>query len=452
MNNESGKESKESEKSDIANNAKANIYADNGDKTQKISAGKHAANSAESNEKSDSASKAAINNASANNVAANDTAASNRKPAANDVSDAKLNANAKPRTKEHFAHTFKNPDINFAKKQAEKLAIVIVTYKRRELLQVLFDSIKQLTVAPWRIIVVDNENSDATRSAVMNFSDELNGKWGQADADATGSQQRVIYAPQAENLGGAGGFSAGVKTAYDLGAEWFWVMDDDVAVEPEAIEKLAPWMPQYEAIQGSRYDYDGGDFYWQYNFIVPLGIPNPIAPAQFGPRRYAKMNTMCFEGALFKRSIVEKIGLPDSRFFIYWDDTIYGYLASKVCKPIVIADKIMRRTRVINNWNIAGMRQLNSTSDMNRYYIMRNRGHMARYFMDNGDFHPMLFALGTAATAVKELIRIIAVDNKSFFSGISNLFFGWRDSREILHDPSWQPMQPMQPMKSSQSA
>ena len=172
MNNESGKESKESEKSDIANNAKANIYADNGDKTQKISAGKHAANSAESNEKSDSASKAAINNASANNVAANDTSASNRKPAANDVSDAKLNANAKPRAKEHFAHTFKNPDINFAKKQAEKLAIVIVTYKRRELLQVLFDSIKQLTVAPWRIIVVDNENSDATRSAVMNFSDD----------------------------------------------------------------------------------------------------------------------------------------------------------------------------------------------------------------------------------------------------------------------------------------
>ncbi len=403
MNNESGKESKESEKSDTANNAKANIYADNGDKTQKISAGKHAANSAESNEKSDSASKAAINNASANNVAANDTAASNRKPAANDVSDAKLNANAKPRTKEHFAHTFKNPDINFAKKQAEKLAIVIVTYKRRELLQVLFDSIKQLTVAPWRIIVVDNENSDATRSAVMNFSDELNGKW----------------------VGGAGGFSAGVKTAYDLGAEWFWVMDDDVAVEPAAIERLAPWMPEYEAIQASRYDYDGGDFYWQYNFIVPLGIPNPVAPAQFGPRGYAKMNTMCFEGALFRRSIVDKIGLPDPRFFIYWDDTIYGYLASKVCK------------------------QLNSTSDMNRYYIMRNRGHMARYFMDNGDFHPMLFALGTAATAVKELIRIIAVDNKSFFSGISNLFCGWRDSREILHDPSWQPMQPM---KSSQSA
>lgn len=37
-----------------------------------------------------------------------------------------------------------------------------------------------------------------------------------------------------ENTGGAGGFSAGVERAFELGAEWFWVMDDDVAVEPTA--------------------------------------------------------------------------------------------------------------------------------------------------------------------------------------------------------------------------
>ena len=36
-------------------------------------------------------------------------------------------------------------------------------------------------------------------------------------------------------------FSAGVKRAYELGAQWFWVMDDDVMVVPEAIERLEPW-------------------------------------------------------------------------------------------------------------------------------------------------------------------------------------------------------------------
>ena len=86
------------------------------------------------------------------------------------------------------------------------------------------------------------------------------------------------------------------------------------------------------------------------------------------------------------------------------------------------------------------MRQLNSTSDMNRYHIMRNRGFMARYFMVHGDFHPFIFALGTALTAVKEVIRLIAVDRAHIFSGIGKLFTGWLDSRKILHDNSWKPM------------
>ena len=46
-----------------------------------------------------------------------------------------------------------------AKNTIEKLAIVVVTYKRQQLLATLFESIEKLTVAPWRIVVVDNEHS-----------------------------------------------------------------------------------------------------------------------------------------------------------------------------------------------------------------------------------------------------------------------------------------------------
>lgn len=186
----------------------------------------------------------------------------------------------------------------------------MVTYKRQQLLATLFESIEKLTVAPWRIIVVDNEHSDKTHGMVEEFSAKLTAQWGTTVADLSGNENRVVYAPQTDNLGGAGGFSAGVKKAYELGAEWFWVMDDDVAVMPEGIERLAKWTDRHDVIQGSRYDYDGGPFYWQYDFIVPLGIPNPIAPAAFGPAGYRVMDTLCFEGGLFRRNIVEKIGLP----------------------------------------------------------------------------------------------------------------------------------------------
>lgn len=268
----------------------------------------------------------------------------------------------------------------------DKLAIIVVTYKRQQLLEELLASFAQLTVAPWRIVIVDNEHSDETQDMVDEFREKADGLWGTTDADRKGGTSRVVYAPQTDNLGGAGGFSVGVKVAYDLGAEWFWVMDDDVAVLPDGIEKLAKWGRDHDVIQGGKLDFDGGPFYWQYNFIVPLGIPNPIAPAAFGSAGYRVMNTLCFEGGLFRRRIVEKIGLPDPRFFIYWDDTMYGYLASKVTNSIVVPDVVMRRTRDISNWDIAGLRQLNSTSDMNRYHILRNRGYMARYFMVHGDY------------------------------------------------------------------
>lgn len=327
-----------------------------------------------------------------------------------------------------------------AKATIEKLAIVVVTFKRQQLLATLMESIQELSVAPWRVVIVDNEHSDETQHMVEEFAQIVTKQWGTTVPDASGNESRVVYAPQTGNLGGAGGFNAGVKKAYELGAEWFWVMDDDVAVLPDSIEKLAKWTGKHDVVQGSRYDYDGGPFYWQYQFLVSLGIPNPIAPAAFGPAGYRVMNTMCFEGGLFRRNIVEQIGFPDPRFFIYWDDTMYGYLASKVTNPIVVPDMVLRRTREISNWDIAGVRQLNSTSDMNRYHIMRNRGYMARYFMAHGDYRPVLFALGTAATAAKELIRLFAVDREHIRTGVAQLWKGWRDSRALLHDGQWKPM------------
>lgn len=327
----------------------------------------------------------------------------------------------------------------------DRLALVVVTFKRQNLLAKLFDSFCALTQAPWRIIIVDNEHSDKTRDMVADLGRRTDALWGvdQERPDAEGGTARVAYAPQDDNLGGAGGFSAGVKRAWELGARWFWVMDDDVLVLPDAIDKLEPWTRDHEVVQGSRLDYDGGAFYWQYDFIVPLGIPNPVAPSAFDESGYRVMNTLCFEGGLFARSVVERIGLPDPRFFIYWDDTVYGYLASKVTEPIVVSDLILQRSRDIPNWDIAGVRQLNGTSDMNRYHIMRNRGYMMQYFRLHGDYNRFLFGLGTAATFAKEVIRLVMVNRDSIKTGIPALFRGMRDARKIYRDRDWRPMPPL---------
>lgn len=305
----------------------------------------------------------------------------------------------------------------------KKLAIVITTYKRNELLEKLLESIK--TEKPWKVVVVDNDPAGGAKQMALSFKGEMEKK-------GIG----VKYVRQKENTGGAGGFYVGVKTAYELGAEWFWLMDDDVMILPGAIKKLSKWEEKSPMIQASRLNSDGTPFYWQYRFMIPMAIPNPLAAKDCAPFRSA--NTCCFEGVLVKRSLVDKIGFPDPRFFIYWDDTTYGYLASKVSNPIVVPDLILQRTRFINNLKLRGNRRLNATSDLNRYYIMRNRGFLMRYLSLFGDFSPLFFGLGTFLTFLKEVVRIIVLDRRP--EAFLPLIKGWADSKRIMKDKMWKPV------------
>jgi GT2 family glycosyltransferase len=314
------------------------------------------------------------------------------------------------------------------------LGIVVVTYKRNELLATLFASFVALTTRPQLIVVVDNDANPDTRAMCEALQASL-----QPDA------VDVRYIAMETNTGGAGGFSRGVQEAYEAGTEWLWLMDDDVKLLEHATDALEPWLAISAAnnnrvLQVRRLNFNGEVFYWQYHFLNRLGIPNPLAKAAFAPgERSRKMNTACFEGGIFHRSVVAEIGLPDPRFFIYWDDTVYGYLASKETQPLLIADIVMQRTRDIAHARIGEARKLNGTSDMVRYHIMRNRGYIAKYLAQHGDYNPIIFGIGTAATAAKELIRIALVDHS--LAGVKAVFKGMLAARKIYADWSWQPMQ-----------
>ena len=323
-----------------------------------------------------------------------------------------------------------NPDV----------AIVITTYARRELLRVLLASIREMSVQPSAVYVIDNENSPETKALSEEFSVSE-------------------YVGMEENTGGAGGFSKGIELAYSKGHRWLWVMDDDVAVEKDALERLNVWAARAEkalaegksfsetpmVFQCRKINWDGDVFYWQYHFWNKLGIPNPVAPSKFEEgEKSREMNTMCFEGSLINRGVVERIGLPDARFFIYWDDTIYGYLASKVTKMLVVNEIIMRRTRELKNVKIGHVRKLNSTSNLSRYHIMRNRGHMAHYLMQNGDYNPVVFQLGTALTFCKEVIRLFV--SSEVKSGMPHIIRGMKDGKKIRRDRTWQPYSKAHPL------
>ena len=164
----------------------------------------------------------------------------------------------------------------------------------------------------------------------------------------------LVYRRLDENTGGSGGFSEGMRVAYELGSTWIWLMDDDVEVLPDGLAKMGAWAPRFKSIQGRRYDFDGSEFYWQYRVAEPLAIPIPFAPSGFDESGYKEMNSGCFEGMFIHRDIVGQIGLPDPRFFIYWDDQTYGWLASRITRSVIVNEFVLRRTREIKQAPLLG--------------------------------------------------------------------------------------------------
>ena len=308
----------------------------------------------------------------------------------------------------------------------ENLFAVVVTYNRADFLQNLLDSFDRLSTRPARILVVDNASTDHTADVV-------------ARASAAGGTP-IQYERLSVNAGGAGGFSRGVELALESGAEWLWLMDDDVEVLPGAVEALGRFTPEYSCLIGRRYDAKGKPFFWQHHFVEALGIFLPVSRDVFRHSDVFRTNVGNFEGMLIKASLARTIGLPDPRFFITWDDLIYGWLAAQQTPVVYVNAFVIKKVRVQRQVDL-GLRHLNDSSDLSRRYVMRNRGHVAQYLRAHGKFNRFGFGAGTALTYLKELVRLVVVERT--LKGIGLLWQGWRESRAILADTGWKPMPPL---------
>ncbi|WP_181033550.1 glycosyltransferase [Arthrobacter sp. SX1312] len=305
-----------------------------------------------------------------------------------------------------------------------RVFLVITTFNRAALLRELLDSIAALEPAPAGVVVVDNASTDATGDVL-------------ADAHLP---VPLFVERLPVNVGGSGGFAAGVARALEEGADWLWLMDDDVVALPDALASFAPWMGRYSCIHGRRYDAAGRPFFWQHVLDEFTGVHFPVRGDVFAASPVFHTNVACFEGMLVAADVVREIGLPDARFFLNGDDLTYGWLVSQRYPVAYVDAFVLRKTRAQRQVDL-GVRHLNESSDLSRFCGMRNRGYLARYLRLHGRYHRVGFGLGTLLSAGKELVRLLAVERS--VSGASQVWRGWRAARVILRDPDWQPEPPL---------
>lgn len=189
----------------------------------------------------------------------------------------------------------------------EKIVAVVVTYNRKAL---LLENIKSLLDQSLSdsldIIVVDNASTDGTKEALEEYI----------------NNDDIIYKNTGANLGGAGGFSFGVRTAVEAGYDYLWLMDDDTIPQRDALEVLLNAKIQLN----ENFGYLSGNVLWKDGTPCLMNKQkyfNKVVDIETNANDFISVTQSTFVSLFLPSKVVKQVGLPIKEFFIWGDDVEY---------------------------------------------------------------------------------------------------------------------------------
>ena len=99
-----------------------------------------------------------------------------------------------------------------------QISIIIPTYKRQKFLEEAIKSVLKQTFQDFEIIIVDDENSNETKTIIKNFNNK-----------------RIRYISHKNNRGVAAARNAGIKATT---SQYIFFLDDDDLIPKNALENL----------------------------------------------------------------------------------------------------------------------------------------------------------------------------------------------------------------------
>jgi rhamnopyranosyl-N-acetylglucosaminyl-diphospho-decaprenol beta-1,3/1,4-galactofuranosyltransferase len=182
---------------------------------------------------------------------------------------------------------------------------VLVTHRRPDELAKSLDALSAQTRRPDHLVVVDNDNDDRVKDLV------------------DGQPVPSTYLGSRRNLGGAGGFALGMLHAMALGADWVWCADDDGRpADSSVLARLMACAVRHGLAEVSPMVCDMDD---------PQRLAFPLRRGLVWRRRVSELRAeggsellpgiaSLFNGALFRASTLEAVGVPDLRLFVRGDE------------------------------------------------------------------------------------------------------------------------------------
>lgn len=280
----------------------------------------------------------------------------------------------------------------------EKIAGVIVTYNRKELLLDNLISQEKQTRKLDAIYIIDNASTDNTKSFVLNKTNN-----------------NIKYIRLEKNIGCAGAFSLGIEQAFKDNFDWVYVMDDDgkpfndLTIETliNKVYKLH-YNKNNKIIANSLVLVNENELsfklYETFNYNL---LKNKLHDGIFEGQ--AKL----WNGSLISASLYEAIGGPNKEFGFKGEEVDYKNRATKANAIIfTVFDSLYTHPQIKE----VSLKYLFKTiyfsiePDWKYYYIVRNRIYMLlenkqkfRAFMFYKKF---TFCVKKTSRNVKESLRI----------------------------------------------
>lgn len=274
------------------------------------------------------------------------------------------------------------------------VAAIVVTYNRKELLKECIEALKASTYSV-DVIVIDNNSTDGTKEYIANL---IGGN--------------VIYKRLKKNLGGAGGFSAGMKYAVKKGYKYIWIMDDDTIVKEDSLETLLKAKDEiagdFGFISSSVKWIDGSDCKMNRQTYKEQITDNEKSYVMKG---IYPVKAATFVSLLFSSDAIKQIGLPLKEYFIWGDDKEYTLrMSSEFACYNVIDSEVIHKMNNNEGSNI-------TKDDIGRidryYYAYRNDFATARR---QGIKDLLIYMAGFMLNAIR--IVLFAPSNKGKRLGI----------------------------------
>lgn len=204
-----------------------------------------------------------------------------------------------------------------------RTAAVVVTYNRKELLLENMYCLMNQQDAECDIMIIDNASTDGTEEALAELRKD----------------PRVNYINTGANLGGAGGFSFGIKKAVEAGYEFVWIMDDDCMPAKHCLARL---LKADEELEGN-YGFLSSRVMWKDRkpCIMNLQREKLTKPVEKFDVRFVPVVIASFVSFFVKADVVKDVGLPIKEFFIWTDDWEYSRRISRKYPCYAISDSVV---------------------------------------------------------------------------------------------------------------